>query len=68
MVLSIVYVLARLLLGLLLIRSRPAASLEAELLVLRHEVRVLRRTAGRPRRRVADRLLLAALEPLRAAW
>jgi hypothetical protein len=58
---SIMYLLARLLLELLLVRSRGAAALEVEVLVLRHEVRVLRRTAGRPRRRVADRLILAVL-------
>jgi putative transposase len=59
--LSIVYVLVRLLLGLRLLRSRRAAAQEVELLILRHKVGVLRRTAERPRWRVGDRLILAAL-------
>jgi len=41
--------------------SRASASKDIELLVLRHEVAVLRRTNPRPRLDCADRALFAAL-------
>src|SRR5262249_26305140 len=41
--------------------GRPAAARDLELLVLRQELLVLRRTARRPRWRRADRMILAAL-------
>ena len=47
--------------GWLVLLSRSTASKDLELLVLRHEVTVLRRTRPRPRADWADRAVLAAL-------
>jgi putative transposase len=57
---SVVYLLARRLLGCLMILARREVSKDAELLVLRHENAVLRRVRYQP----ADRLWLAALSRL----
>jgi hypothetical protein len=55
---SFLYLAVRALFG-LLVRSRRGPDLkEVELLVLRHELEILRRQAGRPRLRRADRALL----------
>jgi putative transposase len=57
---SLLYLTVRALFG-LLVRSRRGADVkDVELLVLRHELEVLRRQVGRPKLRPADRALLAA--------
>jgi putative transposase len=55
------YLIFRQVLGLLLLLGRTSATKDVELLVLRHEVAVLRRTNPRPRLEWADRAVFAAL-------
>jgi hypothetical protein len=55
------YVLARRLVGLILLLARAERSKELEIVVLRHELSILRRQLGRPRLAPHDRLLLATL-------
>ena len=64
MIFSVVYLLARSLLGCLMVLARREASKDAELLVLRHQNGVLRRQISRVRYQPADRLWLAALSQL----
>jgi hypothetical protein len=59
--LRLLYLIFLHLLNLLMMLGRSSASKDIELLVLRHEVAVLRRTTRRPRLDWADRALLAAL-------
>jgi transposase len=61
MVMTLIYWALRRLLELIVARGRRDSANEIELLVLRHELAVLRRQLGRPRFRPADRALLAAL-------
>jgi hypothetical protein len=57
----LLYLIFQHLLGLLLLMGRASSTKDIELLVLRHEVAVLRRTNPRPRLKWADRAVLAAL-------
>jgi len=59
--LRLLYLIFQHLLGLLLLLGRTSSTKDIELLVLRHELAVLRRTNPRPRLNWADRAVFAAL-------
>jgi hypothetical protein len=67
---SFVYLVVRNLFALVWLLGRPRRSKELEILVLRHELALLRRQPSRPRLTRADRALLAALSRSlpRPAW
>lgn len=70
MLFSLLYAFVRAVLRLLLPPRRLERSVEVELLVLRHELKILRRQVTRPRLRRRDRLFLAAASRLldRSSW
>jgi putative transposase len=69
-VLSFVYWTLRRLLELVVLRCRSEREKEIEILLLRHQLRVLERQVGRPQLTPADRALLAAFSRVlrRRAW
>ena len=67
MLASLVYLALRRLIELTLLRRRSEEFKELEIVVLRHELAVLRRQVARPAFRPADRAFLAAASRLKGA-
>ena len=67
---SFVYLVVRNLFALVWLLGQPRRSKEMEILVLRHELAILRRQTSRPKLTRADRALLASLSRslTRPAW
>jgi transposase InsO family protein len=67
---SVAYLVACRLFALVVLCFRSSGSKELEIVVLRHELSILRRQAERPQLREADRVLLAALSRVlpRRSW
>jgi len=61
MIASLLYSITRLLVDLLSVRDREQAELQAEVLALRHQLRVLQRQVRRPRWRPGDRMVVATI-------
>ncbi len=70
MLVSMLYLVVCRLLAFLVLVARGDRSKELEILVLRHELSILRRQAGRPRFESSDRLMFAALSRVvpRCSW
>jgi hypothetical protein len=67
MVWSLLYTLTRRAFGLMVLGARGEAAKDVELLVLRHEVTVLRRQVARPALQPADRVMIRQSSPNRCS-